>query len=185
LAVYYYCSEGEGGDDECMPCVYKLVPLRDQPSGWSAAPRRSRPVGGRRRPARGGKRARRLGAGLIAAAVAITSVGVAAAASRGTETGGLGAGSSVVAACGSGTTASYTPTYDASIPGYSVSRVNLAGIPGGCLGKSYEIRLIGPSGVTVGSELAGTLPTSGATADIATSGNPDARLVTGVSVVIS
>jgi hypothetical protein len=168
-----------------MPCVYKLVPLRDQPSGWPAAPGRSRPVVSRRRPARGGTRARGLGVGLIAAAVAITSVGVAAAASRGANSGGLGAGSSVVAACGSGTTASYTTTYDASIPGYSVSRVNLTEIPAGCLGKSYEIRLNGPGGVTVGSELTGTLPRSGATADIATAGNPDTRLVTGVSVVIS
>jgi hypothetical protein len=33
--------------------------------------------------------------------------------------------------------------------------------------------------------MAGTLPSTGTTATIATAGNPDASLVTGVSVVVS
>jgi hypothetical protein len=107
------------------------------------------------------------------------------AASLGLSSSGLGAGSSVVAACGSGITASYTTAYAASIPGYSVSQVNLASIPAGCLSKSYKIQLTGAAGVAVGSELSGTLPASGTTANIATAGTPDASLVTGISVVIS
>jgi hypothetical protein len=107
------------------------------------------------------------------------------AASLGLSSSGLGAGSSVVAACGSGITASYTTAYASSIPGYSVSQVNLASIPAGCLSKSYKIQLTGAAGVAVGSEMTGTLPASGTTANIATSGTPDASLVTGISVVVA
>lgn len=107
------------------------------------------------------------------------------AASLGLSSSGLGAGSSVVAACGSGIQASYTTAYAASIPGYSASQVNLASIPAGCLSKSYKIQLTGAAGVAVGSEMSGTLPASGTTANIATAGTPDASLVTGISVVIS
>jgi hypothetical protein len=107
------------------------------------------------------------------------------AASLGLTSSGLGAGSAVVAACGTGINAAYTTTYSSSIPGYSVSQVNLSAIPAACLSKSYKIQLTGASGVAVGSEMSGTLPASGTTATIATSGTPDASLVTGVSVVIS
>jgi len=107
------------------------------------------------------------------------------AASLGLTSSGLGAGSAVVAACGTGINAAYSTTYSASIPGYSVSQVNLSAIPAACLSKSYKIQLTGASGVAVGSEMSGTLPASGTTATIATSGTPDASLVTGVSVVIS
>ena len=107
------------------------------------------------------------------------------AASLGLSSSGLGAGSSVVSACGIGIQASYTTAYAASIPGYSVSQVNLASIPAGCLSKSYKIQLTGAAGVAVGSEMTGTLPASGTTANIATAGTPDASLVTGISVVVS
>ena len=98
---------------------------------------------------------------------------------------GLGAGNAVVAACGSGITAAYTTAYSATIPGYSVSQVNLSTIPAACLSKSYRIQLTGAAGATVGAEMTGTLPASGTTANISTSGNVDASLVTGISVVVS
>ena len=98
---------------------------------------------------------------------------------------GLGAGNAVVAACGSGITAAYTTAYSATIPGYSVSQVNLASIPAACLSKSYRIQLTGAAGATVGAEMTGTLPASGTTANISTSGNVDASQVTGISVVVS
>ena len=107
------------------------------------------------------------------------------AASLGLTSSGLGAGSAVVAACGTGINAAYTTTYSASIPGYSVSQVNLSAIPAACLSKSYRIQLTGAAGVAVGSEMTGTLPASGTTANISTAGTPDASLVTGISVVIS
>lgn len=107
------------------------------------------------------------------------------AASLGLTTSGLGAGSAVVAACGAGIQASYTTTYSSSIPGYSVSQVNLASIPAACLSKAYKIQLTGAAGAAIGSELSGTLPASGTTATIAAAGTPDASLVTGISVVVS
>jgi hypothetical protein len=107
------------------------------------------------------------------------------AASLGLTSSGLGAGSAVVASCGTGINAAYSTTYSASIPGYSVSQVNLTAIPAACLSKSYKIQLTGASGVAVGGELTGTLPASGTTANINTSGTPDASLVTGISVVVS
>ncbi len=107
------------------------------------------------------------------------------AASLGLSSSGLGAGNAVVAACGSGITAAYTTAYSATIPGYSVSQVNLASIPAACLSKAYRIQLTGAAGAAVGSEMTGTLPASGTTANISTSGNVDASLVTGISVVIS
>jgi hypothetical protein len=107
------------------------------------------------------------------------------AASLGLTSSGLGAGSAVVAACGTGINAAYTTTYSATIPGYSVSQVNLTSIPATCLSKSYKIQLTGAAGAAVGAEMSGTLPASGTTANISTSGTVDASLVTGVSVVIS
>jgi hypothetical protein len=107
------------------------------------------------------------------------------AASLGMTSSGLGAGSSVVAACGSGIAASYTSAYASAIPGYAVSQVNLASIPAGCLSKPYKIQLTGAAGAAIGSEMTGTLPASGTTTSVATAGNPDASLVTGISVVIS
>jgi hypothetical protein len=124
---------------------------------------------------------------LVIAAVAAATVfaGVYGfAASLGLTTSGLGAGSAVVASCGSGIQAAYTTSYASGIPGYAVSQVNLSSIPAACQSKSYKIQLTGASGVAVGAEMSGTLPAT-ATANIATSGNPDASLVTGVSVVIS
>jgi hypothetical protein len=106
------------------------------------------------------------------------------AASLGMSSSGLGAGSSVVSSCGTGIQAAYTTAYAASIPGYSVSQVNLSSIPAACQSKSYKIQLTGAGGAALGAEMSGTLPAT-ATANIATSGTPDASLVTGISVVVS
>jgi hypothetical protein len=122
-------------------------------------------------------------AAVLALVVFASTYGFAA--SLGLTTNGLGAGSSVVAACGTGINAAYSTTYTASIPGYSVSQVNLSAIPSTCLSKAYKIQLTGASGAAIGSEMAGTLPSTGTIATIATAGNPDASLVTGVSVVVS
>jgi hypothetical protein len=107
------------------------------------------------------------------------------AASLGLSSSGLGAGDAVVASCGTGIQAAYTTAYSSSLPGYSVSQVNLSSIPAACLSKAYRIQLTGAAGVTVGAEMTGTLPASGTTANISTSGNVDASAVTGISVAIS
>lgn len=133
------------------------------------------------------RNARRTTKIVVAAVVAsIVFAGVYGfAASLGITSSGLGAGNAVVAACGTGTAVSYTTAYASGIPGYSVTQVNLATIPAACLSKAYRIQLTGAAGVAVGSEMTGTLPASGTTATIATSGSVDASAVTGVSVVIS
>jgi len=107
------------------------------------------------------------------------------AASLGLSSSGLGAGNAVVASCGTGIQAAYTTAYSSTIPGYSVSQVNLSSIPAACLSKSYRIQLTGAAGAAVGAEMTGSLPASGTTANISTSGNVDASLVTGISVVVS
>ncbi|HET7572479.1 MAG TPA: hypothetical protein VFJ77_07410 [Gaiellaceae bacterium] len=123
----------------------------------------------------------------LAAVSAVTVFGgvYGFAASLGTTTSGLGADSKVVAACGSGIAAAYTTAYSASLPGYTVNAVNLSSIPASCLSKGYKIQLTGASGTAVGGELTGTLPASGDTASISTSGAVDASQVQGISVVIS
>jgi hypothetical protein len=131
-----------------------------------------------------GKRATKLIVAAVVASIVFASV-YGFAASLGLTSSGLGAGSAVVAACGTGINAAYTTAYSASIPGYSVSQVNLTAIPAACLSKSYKIQLTGAAGVAIGGELTGTLPASGTTANIATAGTPDASLVTGISVVVS
>lgn len=122
-------------------------------------------------------------AAVLALVVFASTYGFAA--SLGLTTSGLGAGSSVVSACGTGINAAYTTTYSSSIPGYSVSAVNLSAIPPTCLSKAFKIQLTGASGAAIGSEMSGTLPASGTTTSISTSGTPDASLVTGISVVVS
>ena len=106
------------------------------------------------------------------------------AASLGLGSSGLGAGNAVVASCGTGIQAAYTTAYSATLPGYSVSQVNLSSIPAGCLSKSYRVQLTGAGGAAVGAEVTGTLPASGTTATVNTTGNVDASAVTGISVVI-
>ena len=107
------------------------------------------------------------------------------AASLGLGSSGLGAGNAVVASCGTGIQAAYSTAYSATLPGYSVSQVNLSSIPAGCLSKSYRVQLTGAGGAAVGAEVTGTLPASGTTATVTTTGNVDASAVTGISVVIS
>jgi hypothetical protein len=73
------------------------------------------------------------------------------AASLGLTSSGLGAGNAVVASCGTGINAAYTTAYSSSLPGYSVSQVNLTSIPAACLSKAYRIQLTGAAGATVGA----------------------------------
>jgi hypothetical protein len=132
---------------------------------------------------RNATRTTKLALAAVAAIVVFASTyGFAASLNLGSS--GLGAGSAVVASCGTGIQAAYTTAYASGIPGYAVSQVNLSAIPAACQSKSYKIQLTGAAGAPVGAEMSGTLPAT-ATANIATSGNPDASLVTGVSVVIS
>ena len=92
-------------------------------------------------------RMKRLLVALLVGAVVFSAVyGFAASLSVGSSS--LGAGTSAVAACQSGTlTASYAVTYDSSIPAYKVGVVTVSGLdtsPGHCATKSYKVTLTGP-----------------------------------------
>ena len=71
------------------------------------------------------------------------------AASLGLGSSGLGAGNATVASCGTGIQAAYSTAYSATLPGYSVTQVNLSAIPAGCLSKSYRVQLTGAGNAAV------------------------------------
>jgi hypothetical protein len=124
---------------------------------------------------------------LVAAAAAFAGVrGFAA--SFGTGSAGLGAGSELVASCGSGMTFGYTWAFDAGTRGYAVSSIELSNIPAGCLGRSLSVTFYESSKSAIGSPVSSTLPRSGATETIsvlAGSATIDASLISGISVVVS
>jgi hypothetical protein len=136
------------------------------------------------------RRMKRLLVALLVGAVVFSAVyGFAASLSVGSSS--LGAGTSAVAACQSGTlTASYAVTYDSSIPAYKVGVVTVSGLDtssGHCATKSYKVTLTGPGASNASlAEVTGTTPSSGTTfsPDFTTS-NVNAASVTGIHVVIS
>jgi len=138
----------------------------------------------------GSRRMKQLLVALLVGAVVFSAVyGFAASLSVGSSS--LGAGTSAVAACQSGTlTASYAVTYDSSIPAYKVGVVTVSGLdtsPGHCATKSYKVTLTGPGASNASlAEATGTTPSSGTTfsPDFTTS-NVNAASVTGINVVIS
>jgi hypothetical protein len=128
---------------------------------------------------------------LVVAAVAAGLAGGVSqgfAASLATGTGGLGATSKIVGACGSGLTFGYTTTFDPGISGYAVDRIELSNIPAGCLNKNLAATFYGSDANANGSAVSATLPTAGTTQTIpidSSSNTIDAGQVSGVSVVVS
>ena len=125
---------------------------------------------------------------LVAAGVFAATYGLAA--SLGVSSKTLGAGTSSVAACQSGTlTASCATLYDSTIPGYKVGVVTVNGLdttsPTNCASKSFRITLTNSGNSSLG-EVTGATPASGTsfTADF-TSSNVSAANVIGIHVVIS
>jgi hypothetical protein len=97
----------------------------------------------------------------------------------------LGAGTAVVAACQAGTlNATYTSTYSAAAPGYTVGTVTVTGLAATCYSKPYKITLSGAGNASLG-EATGTTPASGTTVVAAFAPAVAGTSVTGVSVVIS
>jgi|SRR5437667_9863071 len=125
----------------------------------------------------------------IGAAVFATVYGFAA--SFTVTSASLGAGSTAVAACQSGTVnMTYTPSYQSGLPGYEATTVTVNGLDltaGHCGGKAIRVTLTGPgaSNASLGEQTA-TLPTSSVTTTQAfTFSGVKASDVTGVHVVIS
>src|SRR5205823_4606551 len=97
----------------------------------------------------------------------------------------LGAGTAVVAACQAGTlNATYTSTYSAGTPGYTVGTVTVSGLAATCYSKAYKITLSTTANASLG-EATGTTPASGTSFSAAFAPALSATSITGVTVVIS
>ena len=107
------------------------------------------------------------------------------AASLNLTTDSLGAANTTVAACQAGAlTATYTSTYSAATPGYSVGTVTVTGLAATCYSKAYKITLSGAANASLG-EATGTTPAAGTSFAAAFAPAVNAATVTGISVVIS
>lgn len=125
---------------------------------------------------------------LMSAAIAglVTFGGVyGLAASLNLTTDSLGAAQSAVAACQAGAmNATYTSSYSASTPGYTVGTVTITGLAAGCYSKAYKITLSGAANASLG-EATGTTPSSGTSFAATFAPAVSAASVVGVAVVIS
>ncbi len=98
---------------------------------------------------------------------------------------GLGAATQTVAGCQAGTlTATYTSSYSATAPGYTVATVTVTGLTSTCYSKAYRITLTGAANASLG-EATGTTPATGTSFAATFSPAVSATSITGVSVVIS
>ena len=97
----------------------------------------------------------------------------------------LGSGTATVAACQSAAlNATYTSTYSATAPGYTVGTVTITGLASTCYSKPYKITLSGAASASLG-EATGTTPATGTSFAATFSPAVAATSVTGISVVIS
>lgn len=97
----------------------------------------------------------------------------------------LGAGTVVVASCqAAALNATYTSTYSAATPGYTVGTVTVTGLAATCYSKPYKITLSGAANASLG-EATGTTPAAGTTIVATFAPALAATSVTGISVVIS
>jgi len=97
----------------------------------------------------------------------------------------LGAGTATVAACQAGAlNATYTSTYSATAPGYTLGTVTITGLASTCYSKPYKVTLSGSGNASLG-EATGTTPASGTSFAAAFAPALGATSVTGISVVIS
>jgi hypothetical protein len=125
---------------------------------------------------------------LIAAAVAglVTFGGVyGLAASLNLTSDSLGSANAVVAACqATAMNATYTSTYSAAAPGYTVGTVTVTGLASGCYSKAYKVTLATTANASLG-EATGTTPASGTSFSATFSPAVNAASVTNFAVVIS
>ena len=97
----------------------------------------------------------------------------------------LGAAQTSVAACQAGAlTATYTTSYAAGTPGYTVGTVTVTGLAATCYSKPFKVTLSGAGNVSLG-EATGTTPGSGTSFSATFAPAVNAASVTGIAVVIS
>ena len=97
----------------------------------------------------------------------------------------LGAATTTVAACQAGAlNATYTSTYSATAPGYTVGTVTITGLASTCYSKPYKVTLSGAAGASLG-EATGTAPAAGTTITVTFAPAVAAASITAINVVIS
>lgn len=107
------------------------------------------------------------------------------AASLNLTTDSLGAAQTTVAACQAGAlNATYTTSYAAGTPGYTVGTVTVNGLAATCYSKAFKVTLSGAGNASLG-EVTGTTPASGTSFAATFAPAVNAASVTGISVVIS
>ena len=124
---------------------------------------------------------------LVALFAGVLTFGVVfgAAASLNLTTDSLGAATTTVAACQAGVLdATYTSTYSAAAPGYTVGTVTVTGLAATCYSMAYRITLSGAGNASLG-EATGTTPASGTSFAATFAPAVVAVSVTGISLVIS
>ena len=130
--------------------------------------------------------AARLAKLVVVSLAAGATYGVAA--TLGSGSAALEAGSKVITSCGSGMTFAYTSAFSTTVSGYVVNGIDLTDIPPGCRDRTLSVTFYDNRGAIVGAAVDATLTASGTTQsiDIVPSPNTiDATRVSGVSVVVS
>jgi len=121
----------------------------------------------------------------IFAGVVVFGAVLGAAASLNLTTDSLGAATTTVTACQAGALdATYTSTYSATAPGYTVGTVTVNGLAATCYSLAYKITLSGAGNASLG-EATGTTPASGTSFSATFAPAVGAAAVTGISMVIS
>jgi hypothetical protein len=127
---------------------------------------------------------KRILAALLLALVTFAGV-YGLAASLNLTTDSLGSATTTVASCQSGTlNATYTTTYSAAAPGYTVGTVTITGLAATCYSKPFKVTLSTTAGGSLG-EATGTTPGSGTSFTATFAPAVSAASVTAISVVIS
>ncbi|MDQ2933728.1 MAG: hypothetical protein M3R49_01895 [Chloroflexota bacterium] len=107
------------------------------------------------------------------------------AASLNLTTDSLGSATTTVAACqAAALNATYTTSYSAAAPGYTVGTVTITGLAATCYSKPYKVTLSTAANASLG-EATGTTPSSGTSFSATFAPALSAVSVTGISVVIS
>src|SRR6267378_6232789 len=101
--------------------------------------------------------------GAVLAGLLVFGLVLGAAASLNLTSDSLGSATTTVAACQAGAlNATYTSTYSATSPGYTVGTVVITGLAATCYSKPYKVTLSGAAGASLG-EATGTTPAAGTT----------------------
>ena len=123
--------------------------------------------------------------GAVLAGLLVFGLVLGAAASLNLTSDSLGSATTTVAACqATALNATYTSTYSATAPGYTVGTVTITGLAATCYSKPYKVTLSGAAGASLG-EATGTTPGSGTTITATFSPAVSAASITAINVVIS